>query len=98
MRTNIEIDDKLMKQAMKATGATTKKAAVEACLRHTVRFQAATGLKNLFGAVVWRGGDDDWNAPDEQIAESRRSSRRKAVASQSSQNGAATGRASGTKG
>ena len=30
MRTNIDIDDKLMRQAMKATGATTKKAAVEA--------------------------------------------------------------------
>jgi Arc/MetJ family transcription regulator len=29
MRTNIEIDDKLMKKAMKATGATTKKAVVE---------------------------------------------------------------------
>jgi Arc/MetJ family transcription regulator len=36
MRTNIEIDDKLMKQAMKATGATTKKAAVEAALRKLV--------------------------------------------------------------
>ncbi len=33
MRTNIEIDDKLMRAAMKATGATTKKGAVEACLR-----------------------------------------------------------------
>jgi Arc/MetJ family transcription regulator len=33
MRTNIEIDDKLMQQAMKATGATTKRATVEACLR-----------------------------------------------------------------
>ncbi|MGD0801960.1 MAG: type II toxin-antitoxin system VapB family antitoxin [Terracidiphilus sp.] len=36
MRTNIEIDDKLMKQAMKATGTTTKKAAVEASLRKLV--------------------------------------------------------------
>jgi Arc/MetJ family transcription regulator len=36
MRTNIEIDDKLMKQAMKATSTTTKKAAVEACLRKLV--------------------------------------------------------------
>ena len=32
MRTNIDIDDALMKQAMKATGAKTKKAAVEAAL------------------------------------------------------------------
>jgi Arc/MetJ family transcription regulator len=33
MRTNIDIDDKLMMQAMKATGATTKRAAVDASLR-----------------------------------------------------------------
>jgi len=34
MRTNIEIDDELMRQAMAATGATSKKAAVEASLRN----------------------------------------------------------------
>lgn len=33
MRTNIDIDDKLMRAAMKATGTTTKRAAVEASLR-----------------------------------------------------------------
>jgi len=36
MRTNIDIDEKLMKQAMRATGATTKKAAVEASLRKLI--------------------------------------------------------------
>jgi len=36
MRTNIDIDDELMRQAMAATGTTTKKAAVEACLRKLV--------------------------------------------------------------
>ena len=36
MRTNIDIDDGLMKQAMKATGTTTKKAAVEASLRKLI--------------------------------------------------------------
>jgi Arc/MetJ family transcription regulator len=36
MRTNIEIDDKLMRQAMKATGAKTKKTAVEASLRKLI--------------------------------------------------------------
>ena len=36
MRTNIDIDDKLMKLAMKATGAGTKKAAVEASLKKFV--------------------------------------------------------------
>lgn len=36
MRTNIDIDDELMRQAMAATGATTKKAAVEASLRKLI--------------------------------------------------------------
>jgi len=36
MRTNIEIDDTLMRQAMKATGAATKRAAVEASLRKLI--------------------------------------------------------------
>jgi Arc/MetJ family transcription regulator len=36
MRTNIEIDDKLMRQAMQATGTTTKNAAVEASLRKLI--------------------------------------------------------------
>jgi Arc/MetJ family transcription regulator len=36
MRTNIDIDDKLMKQAMKATGTKTKRAAIEKALRRLV--------------------------------------------------------------
>ncbi len=36
MRTNIDIDDELMREAMLATGTTTKKAAVEACLRKLI--------------------------------------------------------------
>lgn len=40
MRTNIDIDDKLMKQAMRATGTRTKKAAVEASLRKLLDVKA----------------------------------------------------------
>jgi Arc/MetJ family transcription regulator len=36
MRTNIEIDDKLMREAMKATGAPTKRAAIDKALRKLV--------------------------------------------------------------
>ena len=36
MRTNIDIDDKLMRAAMRATGAKTKRAAVEASLRKLI--------------------------------------------------------------
>jgi Arc/MetJ family transcription regulator len=47
MRTNIDIDDDLMVSAMAATGTTTKKAAVEACLRHTVQLRQQAALRAL---------------------------------------------------
>ena len=37
MRTNIEIDDKLMNDAIKATGLTTKREVVDTALRELVR-------------------------------------------------------------
>lgn len=55
MRTNIEIDDKLMKQAMKATGATTKRAAVEEALRLVVKLRAQARIRELRGKVHWEG-------------------------------------------
>jgi Arc/MetJ family transcription regulator len=58
MRTNIEIDDKLMKQAMAATGAVTKKAAVEACMRQTVQLKEQAKIRELFGKVQWEGDLD----------------------------------------
>jgi len=58
MRTNIDIDDKLMKQAMKATGATTKKAAVEAALRQVVQLKKQAKIRDLFGKVQWEGDLD----------------------------------------
>ncbi len=58
MRTNIEIDDKLMKAAMKATGATTKKAAVEAALRKVVQLKKQERMLRLFGKVQWEGDLD----------------------------------------
>jgi len=58
MRTNIDIDDKLMKQAMKATGAATKKAAVEACMRQTIQLKEQARIRELFGKVQWEGDLD----------------------------------------
>ena len=55
MRTNIDIDDKLMRQAMKATGATTKKAAVESALRQIVQLKMQAKIRDLFGKVQWEG-------------------------------------------
>jgi Arc/MetJ family transcription regulator len=64
MRTNIEIDDELMRKAMEATGAPTKKAAVEEALRILVQIKGQSALNELWGTVTWCGPDDDWFAPD----------------------------------
>ena len=59
MRTNIEIDDVLMRDAMAATGAATKREAVETALRQVVRakrqLEAIQGLRG----IGWEGDLDD---------------------------------------
>ena len=55
MRTNIEIDDQLMKKAMRCSGASTKKAAVEAALEMLVRSHSQTSIRRLRGKVEWEG-------------------------------------------
>jgi Arc/MetJ family transcription regulator len=58
MRTNIEIDDALMKEAMAATGTSTKKATVEAGLRMLIATGAQAGIRQLRGRVKWEGNLD----------------------------------------
>jgi Arc/MetJ family transcription regulator len=55
MRTNIDIDDRLMRQAMRHSGARTKKATVEAGLRLLVETRAQTAIRRLRGKVRWEG-------------------------------------------
>ncbi len=55
MRTNIEIDDDLMREAMQASGATTKRAAVERGLRLLIDTRAQGGIRRLRGKVKWTG-------------------------------------------
>ena len=55
MRTNIELDDKLIAEAMRATGTSTNGAAVDAALRLAVQLHAQTGIKKFFGKVQWKG-------------------------------------------
>jgi Arc/MetJ family transcription regulator len=55
MRTNIEIDDKLMKKALRATGAKTKKAAVDAALRLVVKMRQQESVRDLWGIAEWEG-------------------------------------------
>ena len=51
MRTNVVIDDALMSKAMEASGAKTKKGAIEAALQMMVRMHRQTRIKRLRGKV-----------------------------------------------
>jgi Arc/MetJ family transcription regulator len=55
MRTNIEIDDDLIKRAMRASGAKTKREAVERGLELIVRLEAQEKMRQLRGKLHWEG-------------------------------------------
>jgi len=55
MRTNIVIDDKLMDDALKATGLTTKKEAVEMGLKALIRMKKQEKIRKFKGALSWEG-------------------------------------------
>jgi Arc/MetJ family transcription regulator len=55
LRTSIEIDDKLMKDALKATGARTKREAVELGLKMLVRLRAQEDARELKGKIAFEG-------------------------------------------
>jgi len=55
MRTNIVIDNRLMREAMKATGLSTKKAVVEEGLRLLVKVKGQVGIRRLRGKIAWEG-------------------------------------------
>jgi Arc/MetJ family transcription regulator len=55
MRTNIEIEDELMREAMRSSGKRTKRAAVEAGLRLLVQTRAQAKIRRLRGKVRWQG-------------------------------------------
>ena len=55
MRTNIEIDDKLLSQAMAATGLSTKRATVEEGLRLLVRVRRQVKALAELEGLGWEG-------------------------------------------
>ena len=59
MRTNIEIDDTLMAEALQLSGLATKRAVVEAGLRLLVKLRRQSEVKQLFGKVRWEGDLDE---------------------------------------
>jgi len=55
MRTNIDIDDDLMREAMQASGERTKRGVVECGLRLLIETRAQSGIRRLRGKVKWTG-------------------------------------------
>lgn len=58
MRTNIVIDDKLMRDALRATGLKTKRETVEHALRTLVRLNRQSQIHRLRSKVDWQGDLD----------------------------------------
>jgi Arc/MetJ family transcription regulator len=59
MRTNVDIDDDLMEQAMRYSGLATKKATIEAALKELIEYRRRkTAIENLAG-IGWEGDLDE---------------------------------------
>jgi Arc/MetJ family transcription regulator len=59
MRTNIVIDDKLMRDVLRATGFTTKREAVEEGLRTLLRLRRQEEIRKFRGKLAWKGDLDE---------------------------------------
>ncbi|MBS0588217.1 MAG: type II toxin-antitoxin system VapB family antitoxin [Proteobacteria bacterium] len=59
MRTNIVIDDQLMNEVIKLTGAKTKKEAVELGLLTLIRIKKQEEIKRHRGKLKWDGNLDE---------------------------------------
>ncbi len=58
MRTNIVIDEKLMKETLRLTGLKTKREAVELGLRTIVRLRKQQEIRRFRGKLRWQGDLD----------------------------------------
>ena len=59
MRTNIIIDDQLMREALETTGLPTKKAVVEEALHLLINIHKQAGIRRLKGQIHWEGNLDE---------------------------------------
>ncbi len=55
MRTNIVIDDELMKQVLRATGLRTKREAVDLGLRTLLKIEQQQRIRKYRGKLHWEG-------------------------------------------
>ena len=62
-RTNIDIDDKLIKKAIELTGARSKREAVDVALRRLVeKGTIYSALRRLRGKLAWKGDLGRWRS------------------------------------
>lgn len=54
-RTNVELDEKLVREGMKLFGRKTKKDLVNFALREIIRREKAKGILSFEGKVKWEG-------------------------------------------
>jgi Arc/MetJ family transcription regulator len=59
-RTNIVLDDKLLKDCLKATGIKTQRALIDYALRELLRHESQTKILELRGKVHWEGNLNEW--------------------------------------
>lgn len=64
MRTNVVIDDRLMDDAMAASGLKTKRAVIEEALRRLVQLRRQGELRKLRGKITWEGDLDAMRRDD----------------------------------
>jgi Arc/MetJ family transcription regulator len=55
MRTNIVIDDELMKEAMELSGLKTKREVVDLALRRFIQLKKQEEIRNWRGKLRWEG-------------------------------------------
>ena len=55
MRTNVVVDDLLMKKALKASGLKTKKAVIEQGLKLVISLKEQADIRSLRGKLSWEG-------------------------------------------
>lgn len=62
MRTNIEIDQELLMEAMKISGQKTKKATVHEALEQMVRTNRRKEFAKKIGKIEWEGNLEEWRS------------------------------------
>ena len=60
IRYNVVLDDKLVKDCIKATGIKTKKALIDHALCELLRHEKQIKILELKGKIDWNGNLDEW--------------------------------------